>query len=117
MEPINDAQQLLSIGGVAAAIYVFIELFVKPWLRARYGIGPGGETDNPADLRRYKAVMNAVAGVLGVVFASLAAVAFPPEAGLSLAVFLTAFLVGIGGAFVAIGVHIAATNINKQLQG
>lgn len=113
MEPISDAQQLLTTGGVAAALYVFMELFVKPWMRKRYEAGPDGKV--PAEhLDTYNALMNTSAGLFGILFAVLAAIAYPPEEGLTLAVFLTAGLVGIGGAILAVGTHNIATNFNKR---
>lgn len=113
MEPISDSAHLGTIGGVAAAIYVVVQLFVKPWLRQRYF--KDGMLD-PSLVEQYDAVMNTVAGVLGVTLSILYAVAYPPKEGLSLAVFLTAFLVGIGGAFISIGVHETATNLNRSLR-
>lgn len=115
IEPIGDAQQLLTLSGVMAAVYVIMQFLVKPWLRARYGVSKTGQAP-AAVLRLYNAAMNTAAAVVGVLLATLAALAFPPAEGYSLGLFLTAFVVGIGGAFLAVGVHEAATNFNKRLE-
>lgn len=103
MEPISDATALLTTGGVTAAVYVIMQFLAKPWLRRKY-------PDQGAD---YEAVMNTVAAAIGVMLAEAAALGLTPRPEWTAELFLTAFLVGIGGAFLAVGLHEVASNVNR----
>ena len=93
---------LLTVAGNAAFIWLVLRLLIKPWLRVRYPALPDGRT-NP----NYSGLMNVAAVVVGLIGAIAAS--FVPA--VSYASILDAILIGLGGAALAVGLNEGVGNM------
>lgn len=93
-----STNDLLTVAGNGAFVWLVLQLLVKPWLKS----------DRPT----YPAVMNAAAVLVGLIGAVAAAAVTPLE----YSSILQAVLVGLGGAATAIGMHEVAGNTIAALK-